>query len=368
MTNLNNRASEQSDGRPIIVHIVEDFSGGVETAVGSYIYALPHIDHHLIRKQGNGNLRANTSTDKLFVSVTELPRNIYTAARVLRKQIADIQPTVIHAHSSMAGVISRVFLNSRKNRIVYTPHGFAFERQDVQHVTRFCYRLVERLLAVNTTAYAPCSKREMDLVHQIAPNASAVLVPNVSSINLNEIPVMPTTIGNDAEQKVIIAVARITAAKDPEFFTRVVSEYRKYADAKFVWVGCGDPELTRRLVDAGVEVTGWQSAEQVAGWMHAADAMVQTSRWEAMPLSLLEAETMGLPVVARKVESLAWLPSSVSGTTPSELAQRLYESLTDANLRKRILMAWKQEFSDNTVRNQRNELTKLYCINGDDFK
>lgn len=45
--------------------------------------------------------------------------------RELRKIEEDIQPDIIHLHSSIAGGLGRIAFKGKNNTVVYTPHGYA---------------------------------------------------------------------------------------------------------------------------------------------------------------------------------------------------------------------------------------------------
>jgi glycosyltransferase involved in cell wall biosynthesis len=52
---------------------------------------------------------------------------------------------------------------------------------------------------------------------------------------------------------------------------------------------------------AGVQVTGWVEAEEVRRWMARASVYVQVSRWEGMPMAVIQAMAAGLPCVVTDV-------------------------------------------------------------------
>lgn len=47
------------------------------------------------------------------------------AIKELRQIEKDVQPDVIHLHSSVAGGLGRLAYNGKNNTVVYTPHGYA---------------------------------------------------------------------------------------------------------------------------------------------------------------------------------------------------------------------------------------------------
>lgn len=56
--------------------------------------------------------------------LTNLKSDI-AAIRELRQIEKDVQPDVIHLHSSVAGGLGRIAYNGKNNTVVYTPHGYA---------------------------------------------------------------------------------------------------------------------------------------------------------------------------------------------------------------------------------------------------
>ena len=72
----------------------------------------------------------------------------------------------------------------------------------------------------------------------------------------------------------------------------------------FVWIGDGEerPALEHKAKDAGlanIVCTGFQP--QASAYLPACDAYLSTSRWEGLPLAVLEAMANGLPIVASDV-------------------------------------------------------------------
>ena len=55
------------------------------------------------------------------------------------------------------------------------------------------------------------------------------------------------------------------------------------------------------LQEAGVEVTGWKSRPEALAEMSRLDIYLHPSRWEGMPIALIEAQIAGLPAVATDV-------------------------------------------------------------------
>ena len=52
------------------------------------------------------------------------------------------------------------------------------------------------------------------------------------------------------------------------------------------------------MIDAGVEVTGWISTNDVKNRLLNSTLYLSTAKWEGMPISILEALACGLPTIA----------------------------------------------------------------------
>ena len=67
------------------------------------------------------------------------------------------------------------------------------------------------------------------------------------------------------------------------------------SNLQFIW--CGDGELRAELTSPNIKCTGWMERKELEIYLANADIYLSTSLWEGMPLSVLEAMSIGLPVV-----------------------------------------------------------------------
>ena len=101
-----------------------------------------------------------------------------------------------------------------------------------------------------------------------------------------------------------LAAGRLEAVKD--YPTLLEAMARAPENARLVIAGDGPlrdglVELAARLgLDGRVRFLGFEA--DVTRWMQAADAFVLSSRWEGLPMGLLEAGACALPVVATDVQ------------------------------------------------------------------
>ena len=97
-------------GHRVVLHVVESWGAGVRAAVLQFVAATPEVEHHLLR----GVSRAEFSDDgeTIFASVGVLPGGSFGAHRAIRRAVRVLQPDVVHAHSSYAGLFVRTAVRS----------------------------------------------------------------------------------------------------------------------------------------------------------------------------------------------------------------------------------------------------------------
>lgn len=271
-----------------ILHIAESFAGGVfhylatlcnDTANRCDIviaYGRRPDTPPDFRKFFNGRIR--------FVEIKNFTRNIclkkdLKAVRELRKLIRLEEPDIIHLHSSKAGAIGRLAVSGRKYEMYYTPHGYSFLMNDIPARKRRLYFHLEKLLGRKRCTTIACGKSELREAKKVTKRV--VRINNGVDIGLlNRIPT------EDADDGVlrVATLGRICAQKNPKMFNKIALSH---PEAEFIWVGDGDER--DELTAPNVTVTGWLDRETALSRIGQADVFIMTSRWEGLPLALLEA-------------------------------------------------------------------------------
>ena len=152
-------------------------------------------------------------------------------------------------------------------------------------------------------------------------------------------------IGDDGV--LVVSVGRLVYQKGHEYLVQAMQGIVKdFPETKAVIFGEGP---LRQQLEAQVERLGIGGAVQLPGnrtdvdrFLRSADIFVLPSRWEGLPVALLEAMDNGLPVVATRVEGVEEvIQNETQGLlVPPEDARALAESLTklvaDTEFRRRV--------------------------------
>ncbi len=268
------------------------------------------------------------------------PAQDLRAYLALRAALARLRPALVTAHTSKAGALGRLAARSLGIPVVYTPHCWAFSDDGL--ATAAAYRLAERLLASGPGTIVDVSHHERRLAL-----AKGIGSPDRHVTIHNGIPDVPPTLLADpgVEPPTLLTVARFERQKD---HATLVDALARVADlpwrAQFVGVGPLESRTRAAIVAAGLagRVQFLGARRDVASCYAGAQAFVLMSRWESLPLTVLEAMRGGLPVVAADVGGIGEaVDDGVSGflVPPGDgprLADALRTVLTDPSLRVRL--------------------------------
>jgi glycosyltransferase involved in cell wall biosynthesis len=320
-----------------------------------FVSATPEHEHHLLR--GVRRAEFASEDEQRFASVGVLPAGPLAARRAILNGVRAVQPDVVHAHSSFAGFFVRTALRrSATRRIVYSPHCFAFERRDIAAPVRLAIRLVERVLARNTDTIAACSPGEARTASRLRARR-VVYVPNVATI-----PALAMLEHRDPNR--VVAVGRIGAQKDPDFFRATVLQLRRngHPDLDARWIGDGDDRVAKlRLERSGIPTSGWLSSFDAHRALGQAGVYLHTARWEGFPVSILEAIELGIPVIAREVPTMSGAIATPGITTPEQMAAAAEELLHGGETARHAnLAAWQRRLAENTPERQARALEAAY--------
>lgn len=229
--------------------------------------------------------------------------------------IGKYQPDIIYAHSSKAGALSRVSNLFYRKKIIYNPHGWAFNMKSSQ-LKRNLYKIIEKVLAficdkiIVISDYEKLSALENNLISEkkIITIANGIDVKKYDeTFYLNS--VMRSNYGIDDDAYVIGMVGRISKQKAPDSFVKVAKEIKKIIpNSYFIIVGDGEDRMEIESMikyynlDDSFLITGW--VDNTYNFISLFDTAVLLSRWEGFGLALSEYMICRKPVVASNVDAI----------------------------------------------------------------
>lgn len=282
-----------------IVHVSEVLATGILEYIRVLVKDVQPFQHSIIyriRDLGHDDV----SIKEIFppnvqlVKWTQIDRPINlvkdtSASLELYRLMKQLKPDIVHLHSSKAGFLGRIvapFFVSRQ-AILYTPNGAPFARTDISTFKKKLFQLCEKFANVLSGKVICVSQSEAQLYKAI--EITAFCINNGVDTPKNLKPQET----NDTFK--IISSGRITKQKNPERFNDIAHKFKDNAKVQFIWVGDGGAK--KKLASSNIKITGWLRQEEVAKEIASANIYLSTSSWEGLPFSVLEAMSMGLPVI-----------------------------------------------------------------------
>lgn len=346
-----------------ILHVVESFGGGVTSALMSYVSSTPELEHHVLLRVREGDYKPGGELEA-FKSVNTLPESHTKSIGVVRRVVSQVKPDIVHAHSSFAGAYVRLAVwNKKRQRIVYTPHCYAFERRDLNAPKRFVFRAVEHLLALNTYSIAACSRREASVLGKIlAPKT--VYVPNFAG-DLERIVVASQS---DSSGFPIVGSGRMAPQRDPFFFARIADVvHSRDTSVALGWIGGGQGTYQEALEKSGVKTTGWLSLPEALQTLKSSQVYIHTAAWDGFPMSVLESVALGVPTLVRKSPAFFDAPAELVFSDEVALANAALDLVLDSktgerNLVEANLALWRDYLKENNQQVQAIRLREVYGL------
>ena len=202
----------------------------------------------------------------------------------------------VHFHAPKAGLLGRAILSGVAGHppVYYSPHGLSSLNHE-RPLASAMAGLLERVAALAACRPVGCGHGEARELERLTHRTAAVLENPVDTACFD-------VARAPHQQPLVIAVGRACEQKGADVFAELAARFIFAEEpVRFVWVGAGDARHEQVLHAAGVEVTGWVAPEEVRRHLARAHVYVQASRWEGMPLSVLEAMAAGLPCVVTDV-------------------------------------------------------------------
>ncbi|MEO5701559.1 MAG: glycosyltransferase family 4 protein [Casimicrobiaceae bacterium] len=217
------------------------------------------------------------------------------ASVLLRRFLVTASIDIVHAHESAPLLVARIASIGLPVSIVVTYHGS--ERERVVGFARLCRFAAHRVLT-------PSRRSAADLVRAGLPagkvEVAGLGIPEVPPLGAEDIADLRRSLLPDGRHFLAITVARLVPQKGIDFLIAVAT--RLAAEVHFVVVGDGPlrKSISKAAAGKGVDdrFTFVGHREDVHRYLAAADFFVLTSRWEALPLTIVEAMRAGLPVIA----------------------------------------------------------------------
>jgi lipopolysaccharide/colanic/teichoic acid biosynthesis glycosyltransferase/glycosyltransferase involved in cell wall biosynthesis len=300
------------------------------------------------------------------------PLKLWPAVQQLTELIHTHKPDLVHGHSAIGGLVSRVAAHRAQLPAVYTVHGFGF-KPEVPLVRRTASALAEHMMARWTTQMICVSKYERELALNLAIDSDRVhVIPNGIAPLPSKAPApaadvdgehsSPDTATVDAAANLpqasatprLIMVARMKSPKRHDLLLQALAKVRNTLGFELPVTLAGDGPLSTELRTQAKElnlknITWAGDVSHVSELLAQHDVFVLLSDHEGMPITVLEAMRAGLCVLASNLpgireQIIPYQDGVLTANTPDAVAEKLLQLVRDPHLRKRLGRAAQQTF------------------------
>lgn len=278
------------------------------------------------------------------------PMDMLKSCRLIKNVIDKEQITIVHSHHRMAAFYAELVAPKRVVKVANAHNTFT----DKKKLTRLAYRntkviAVGEMVKKNLMEYFEIPKEQVCVIHNaVKPFDSNIMPIKVLYQEHTNGNVLIGNIGRLSEQKgmtYFIEAAEITARTHPE--------------ARFIIVGEGEE---KEQLHAQVKAKGLQGKILFLGYrsdiqnvMSQLDFVVLSSLWEGLPLTPIEAYSVGKTVIGTAVDGTPEIIRDgidgylVEPRNPMQLAEKMNELIENSEMRESMgiqaVKRYQDEFS-----------------------
>lgn len=301
------------------VHLSADISGAQRVSLDEMSTLGNKYKQDMICGNHGSFSKAASSLNVKPIVVEELVREISAAKDIkalfkLYKIIKSNNYDIVHTHSSKSGFLGRIAAKiAGVKMIVHTVHGFAFPSSK-NKIVKLIYFIMEWIASYCSNYIIVMNESDKYLAEKYFShrNNNIILLNNAVDINIFK---PRNRLKNEKEAFKIIMVGRLCEQKNP----LLLIEAAKFLTDEYQIDIVGDGPLfyeAENLIlnnkfNCKIQLLGWSDA--ISEMLPNYDLLVLPSRWEGMPLVLLEAMAVKLPVLCSNISSNKYLVNQLDG-------------------------------------------------------
>lgn len=237
--------------------------------------------------------------------------DIVRSYKLVKKLTEERHYRIVHCHSPIGGVIARLAcrkVRKEGTKVVYTAHGFHFFKGSslaswliFYPIERLCTWLTDVLIVINQEDYKRAkawNTCRVELVNGIGVHTQEFLDEKVDRKAYRK------ELGFGDDDFVFMSTGQVSVRKNHEVIIRAMAEI-KNPKVKYLLVGFGELEERHKALvnELGIEdrvvFAGYRG--DVKRLLHAVDGFAFPSLQEGLPVALMEAMAVGLPIVCSRI-------------------------------------------------------------------
>lgn len=258
-------------------------------------------------------------------------KTLYQLKNYIKKN--DIK--IVHSHGNGAGIYSRLLkLLCPKIIVIHTFHGITNNYNSwYKYIANL---MIGKVLKYLTDTFILVSNGEKQLGIQLGfinPGKSHVIYNGINDTGEKQIKSNP--------KLNIVTLSRFDFPKNMDMAFSIAQQFKEDKNIIFTWVGDGDD--FQRLKDQSIKektnINFIGFSNEPIKYLKEGDIYLSTSRFEGLPYALIEAASVGLPIIATNVKgNNECVKDNENGFLFNSVNQGVYfiKKLQDDDTRKRM--------------------------------
>ncbi len=291
----------------------------------------------LISLTGSIVIQPKNRIEIVELKLTKNPLSFIKACRLYLKEIKKFSPDVIHSHMVHANIFTRlmrIFLPV--NKLISTAHN----TNEGGKIRCLAYRYTDKLSDISTNV-------SNEAVLAFEKNGSVPIGKMLTMYNGINLKHYKSHKSNDSNlkyrdelkislhDKILLSVGRLSAQKDyPNLLNAFHLLLQQRKDCHLVIIGNGELEKDLKNLVVKLDMTKFVHflgfRNDISDWMNCADLYVMSSKWEGLPLVIIEAMACNCFVVATDCGGVAEVMAHREYLVPVNNPQRLFVTMQKA--------------------------------------
>ncbi len=282
------------------------------------------------------------------------PLNELKSYFAIKKALKTINPDIIHLHTSKVGALGRLAAFPKyTKKTIYTMHGF-----DQVRIANRKFLPVEKLLKNMCKKIVAITKCDADNMQKCGIKNLEYIPNSVKDIQVFE----NSSSVNDKinacanNRKIIMTIARDATPKRFDLFVEIAQQLPEYC---FIWIG------NKNEYSLPVNMYCFGEIPNASVYMKNSDIFVLLSDHEGLPMTIIEAFSCGIPVIASNVGGIPEVIDSSCGAVLKNesilFTEKITELLADPDNLSELKFNARKKYEENyTIDKMKNAYLSIY--------
>lgn len=228
----------------------------------------------------------------------------------LKKILTINEYEMIHCHTPIGGVVARIASKNMDSKVIYTAHGFHFYHgaplinwMFFFPIEKFLSKYTDVLITINKEDYRIAKKYfKIDVIEYVAGVGIDDKVYYPLDNELKES--IKMKLGYESNF-IITIIGEINSNKNQVYVVNKLNSMSKIIpNLKLLIIGSGDSRKIEELISKNniidnVSLLGFK--DNIYDYIGISDIVISSSKREGLPVNLLEAKSMGVPILASDI-------------------------------------------------------------------